>query len=262
MVKIIAKQPLNEAALLELQLLLDPSVEYSNTNQKGFSAEADDVRIAVSGSGFKYVPILDLPRAGTISQVKVFFSDEIAYVLKDADIDIKDLAGASDVEAAVRKILSGKDQFKGSSGDDVFASGAKSDKLSGKGGDDTLLGEGGKDSLDGGDGSDTLDGGGGKDTYLFQDPPSSGIDTIVKFQSGEKFKVSAADFSGLSKGPLSADQFVRGTAAEGSEDRFIYDPTSGAVYHDRDGTGSAAQVQFAVILEDAGNFGAGSILII
>ena len=226
------------------------------------STKPSDVRVEVSGSGFKYVPILDVPRAGTISQIKVFFSDQVAYILMDAKIDIKDLANATDFDAAIRKILSGKDQFKGSSGDDTFASGAKSDKLAGKGGDDTLLGDGGKDQLDGGDSSDMLDGGGGKDTYFFKEPPDSGIDTIVKFQSGEKFKVAAADFSGLSKGALSADQFVKGTTAEDGEDRFIYDPTSGAVYHDRDGTGSAAQEQFAVILEDAGNFGAGNIFVI
>jgi hypothetical protein len=262
MVKVIAKQPVNEAALLELQLLLDPSVEYSNTNPNGFTAEADDVRIEVKGSGLKYVPILDIPQAGTISQIKVFFSNEIAYILKDADIDIKDLAGASDVEAAIREILSGKDEFKGSGGDDVFSGGGKSDELSGKGGDDTLLGDSGKDKLDGGDGSDTLDGGGGKDTYFFKDPPGSGIDTIVKLQSGEKIKIAAADFPGLSKGQLSADQFVKGTGAEDGDDRFIYDPSSGAIYHDRDGTGSTAQVQFAVILDDSGNFGAGNIFVI
>lgn len=263
MVKVVAKQAVNEAALEELELLLDPlGVDFSNGEANGFTAEADDVRIVVKGSDFKYVPFTDVPRAGTISEIKVFFSDEIAYIIKGADIDVEELAGALDVEAAIRKILSGKDKFKGSSGDDVFAAGGKSDKLSGKDGDDELYGDAGKDQLDGGDGSDTLDGGGGKDTYIFKDPPSSGIDTIVKFQSGEKIKVGKSDFAGLSKGQLSNDQFVEGTEAEDGNDRFIYDPSTGAIYHDSDGKGGADQTQFARILSDQGNFGADNIFVV
>jgi Ca2+-binding RTX toxin-like protein len=263
MVKVIAKQPLNEAALEELGLLLDPAdVDFSNAGTKGFTAEADDVRIEVKGSGFKYVPFTDIPQAGTIAGVKVFLADALAYQLKDADIEIKQLAGASDAEAAIRKILSGKDTFKGSSGDDVFSAAAKNDKLEGKGGDDDLRGDGGKDELDGGTGDDILNGGSGKDAYLFKDAPGSGVDTIVKFQSGEKFKVSKSDFAGLSKGPLSDSQFVEGTEAADGNDRFIYDSATGSVYHDADGTGSAAQTLFAIIDEGGGNFGAGSILVI
>lgn len=73
---------------------------------------------------------------------------------------------------------------------------------------------------------DTLDGGGGKDTYVFKDPPGSGIDTIVRFQTGEKLKIAKGDFSGLTMGQLSADQFVKGTEAEDGNDRFIYDPSA------------------------------------
>ncbi len=263
MVKIVAKQPLNQTALLELELLLDPSnVDFSQTKPTGFTAEADDVRIEVKGSGFKYVPILDLPQDGTISRIKVFFSEEIAYTLDGVDAGIQSLASAPDIEAAIRKILSGKDQFYGSSGDDVFAGGGKNDKLVGRGGDDTLYGGSGRDELDGGVGADTLDGGGGKDTYVFKAPPNSGIDTIVKFQSGELIKLAKAHFTGLSKGQLPAGQFVEGTEAKDGNDRLIYDPSSGAIYHDRDGTGSAAQVQFAVILDDPGSFGAGNIFVI
>ncbi|MCB1502720.1 MAG: calcium-binding protein [Bauldia sp.] len=263
MVKIVAKQPVNEAALEKLGLLLDPTdVDFSNTKSSGFTAEAGDVRIVVKGTGIKYVPFVDVPMSGTITKIKAYFSDALAYTISKAEINIKKLANASDVESAIKKILSGNDLFKGSSGDDLFAGGGKNDKLLGKGGNDTLAGDAGKDKLDGGDGSDTLDGGKGKDTYFFKDAPGSGVDTIVNFESGEKFKVSKAAFDGLTKGELSADQFVEGTSAGDANDRFIYDSSTGAVYFDRDGTGSAAQVQFAHIVTDSGNFGAGSIIVI
>ena len=175
---------------------------------------------------------------------------------------MSELAGASDVEEVILDMLGGDDKLKGSSGDDTLAGGNGSDQLLGKEGDDTLYGEKGKDLLDGGQDSDTLDGGSGKDTYLFKDSPGSGIDDIVEFQSGETIKVKAKSFAGLSKGALSSDQFVEGTEAGDGNDRFIYDPDSGALYHDADGAGGEAQTQFAQMQSNLGNFGAGNIIVV
>jgi Ca2+-binding RTX toxin-like protein len=41
--------------------------------------------------------------------------------------------------------------------------------------------------------------------------------------------------------------FVKGKAAQDREDRIIYDKDTGALYYDRDGTGSAAQVKIATL---------------
>jgi Ca2+-binding RTX toxin-like protein len=165
-------------------------------------------------------------------------------------------------ETALRKLFSGKDIFTGSRGDDVFASGGKSDKLFGKRGDDDLHGDAGRDELDGGNGSDTLDGGTGRDTYVFRDPPGSGVDSIVRFEAGETFKIARSDFAGLAKGALAGGQFVEGTEAQNANHHIIYDSATGAVYHDPDGAGGAAQTQFAWILLDQGDFGAGSIFVV
>ena len=99
MVKIVAKQPVNEAALEKLGLLLDPTdVDFSNTKSSGFTAEAGDVRIVVKGTGIKYVPFVDVPMSGTITKIKAYFSDALAYTISKAEINIKKLANASDVE--------------------------------------------------------------------------------------------------------------------------------------------------------------------
>ena len=61
---------------------------------------------------------------------------------------------------------------------------------------------------------------------------------------------------------LADDQFVEGTEAQDGDDRFIYDPDSGALYHDVDGVGSDAQIQVALLQNLPSNFGAGNILVI
>ncbi|MCB1501752.1 MAG: hypothetical protein KDK07_18525 [Bauldia sp.] len=262
MVKFVAKQPVNPAALEAFEFLLDPfSATLGDKDGSHFTAESGDVRIEVTGSGFKYA-LNELLPTGTVTRVKVFLSDQIAYDLKNAAIDVGDLVTASSVESAFKKVFKGKDKFVGSSGDDEFATGGKSDKLDGKSGDDKLHGDGGKDKLDGGDGSDELDGGGGKDTYVFKDAPGSGIDTITNFQSGEKLKISMSVFDGLSKGKLVDGAFVDGTEAQDSDDRFIYDSSTGKLYHDADGVGGQAQVQFALLQPGLSNFGAENIIIV
>lgn len=264
MVKVVARQPVDAAALDKLQSVLDPDgAVFSDGRPNRFTVEADDVRAEVKGKGFKYFPLTDTPQSGTISEIKIHVADDLAYVIKDARIDIAEMIENPPTgDSGLRKLFSGKDTFSGSSGDDIFAGGGKSDKLFGNGGNDDLHGDGGRDELDGGTGSDTLDGGGGRDTYLFRDAPGSGIDSIVKFEAGEKIKVARSDFGGLAKGALADGQFVEGTEAQDANDRFIYDPATGAVYHDADGAGGSAQTQFAWILVDQGGFGAGSIFVI
>jgi Ca2+-binding RTX toxin-like protein len=264
MVKVIARQPVDAAAFEKLKDVLDPDgAEFSNGSPRGFTVKADEVRAEVKGNGFTYFPFTDAPQSGTISGINIFIQSDLAYVIKDAGIDVGEMIdNPPQADSAIRELLSGKDTFKGSSGDDVFAAGGRSDKLFGRAGDDELHGDAGKDELDGGVGADRLDGGGGKDTYVFRDPPESGIDSIVKFEAGEKFKIARSDFAGLAKGKLADSRFVEGVEAQDANDRFIYDSATGAVYHDPDGAGGTAQTQFALILVDPGNFGAGSIFLV
>ena len=236
---------------------------FSDGRPNRFTVEADDVRAEVKGKGFTYFAFTDTPQSGTISEIKIYVLDDLAYVIKDAGIDVAEMIdNPPKADSALRQLFSGKDTFTGSSGDDVFAAGGKNDKLFGNGGDDDLHGDAGKDELDGGDGSDSLDGGSGKDTYFFRDPPASGVNSIVRFEAGETFRIARSDFGGLARGELAGGQFVEGTEAQDANDRFIYDSATGAVYHDPDGAGGVEQTQFAWILVDQGYFGAGNIFVV
>ena len=52
-------------------------------------------------------------------------------------------------------------------------------------------------------------------------------------------------------GGVGADMFTTGTKAKDAEDRIVYDKKTGAVYYDKDGTGSAAQVEIATLSNKA-----------
>ena len=262
MVKFVAKQAVDTSALDQLQFLLDiTSVSFDDRASDGFTVELGDIRAEVEGSGFTYVGGKPLP-VGTITKVEVFDSGDLAYRLTDLNVKMSKLIGVSDVEELARDIFSGDDVLKGSSDDDTLAGGNGNDQISGKDGDDTLYGDNGKDLLDGGNGSDELNGGSGKDSYLFKNAPGSGVDEIVSFQSGELIQLKAKFFAGLSKGPLASDQFVEGTEAQDGNDHIIYDSSTGALYHDADGVGGAAQTQFAEMQTGLTNFGAGNIIVV
>lgn len=71
--------------------------------------------------------------------------------------------------------------------------------------------------------------------------------TIPDFLSADDtIQVDASGFGGgLEPGAIAINQFFLGSSANDPQDRFIYNENSGALYFDRDGTGSAAQIQFA-----------------
>ncbi|MHC5746889.1 MAG: beta strand repeat-containing protein [Nostoc sp.] len=113
--------------------------------------------------------------------------------------------------------------------------------------DDNIVGSNGNDYLIGSNGNDSLIGGGGTDTFAFNSS-NEGVDTIYDFNAAnELIQVSAAGFGGsLSPGTLLANQFTIGTSATTSEQRFIYNSTTGGLFFDLDGSASGStQVQFA-----------------
>ncbi len=262
MVKLVVKTFVDPNALPGLSLLLSPStVAFDNRMPDGFTATLDDSRLEVGGSGFGY--FFSRPKAaGTVTDLKYYFADVLVYKLTDADVKLKDIV-KTDLPSATLLFFEGDDKFKGSLGNDTFMGHGGDDILTGRLGIDNLLGQAGKDVLDGREGSDTLNGGRDKDTYLFKTAPVVGeVDTIVKFQAGEKIHVAGSAFGGLSAGPLAADQFVIGTAAGDEDDRFIYDQATGALYHDPDGTGSTAAIQFAQMQPGLVDFTAANIFVI
>lgn len=121
--------------------------------------------------------------------------------------------------------------------------------LSGNRADNLLVGGAGDDLLVGNFGNDTLTGGIGSDRFIFQFR-QQGIDTITDFVViDDTIVVSAAGFGGglISGRTLAASQFVLGAAAMDNSDRFIYNPTSGALFFDSDGTGAIASTQIATL---------------
>jgi Ca2+-binding RTX toxin-like protein len=113
----------------------------------------------------------------------------------------------------------------------------------------TLIGNSGANFLDGKGGMDVLVGGHGADTLAFTSALGAGnVDWVEGFQSGiDKIALSNTLFGAIAPGALAAGAFATGSAAHDGDDRIVYDSATGALYYDSDGTGAAAQVQFATL---------------
>jgi serralysin len=139
----------------------------------------------------------------------------------------------------------------GGSGSDRITGNSAANAISGKSGADRLYGLAGNDVLAGGLGNDVLTGGPGKDYFVFDSKPnrSANMDRITDFRVIDNtIRLDDAAFPGAGKvGALSAGAFWTGSKAHDTSDRIVYDSGTGALYFDADGTGSAAQVQFALL---------------
>lgn len=126
---------------------------------------------------------------------------------------------------------------------------AGANRLDGDGGNDTLHGLDGDDTLIGGAGNDTLVGGSGADTFVFAPTPRGGIDTVDDFTGGvDRIAFEAAAVQLDRDTAFAGALRIGGTVAVGADDRVIYDPLTGALLFDPDGSGDLAPaVQFAWI---------------
>jgi serralysin len=116
---------------------------------------------------------------------------------------------------------------------------------------DTLTGDGNANTIFGGGGNDVLAGGGGADLFVFTTAPDTvtNVDAITDFQVGiDTIQLDHNVFAGLTVGDLAAAPFTVGSAAADAADRIVYDPTTGALFFDADGSGAGAQVEFATVL--------------
>ncbi|TIR47315.1 MAG: calcium-binding protein, partial [Mesorhizobium sp.] len=87
------------------------------------------------------------------------------------------------------------------------------------------------------------------DIFVFNSALGNGnVDRITDFNpSQNKIHLDDAVFTGLKLGGLSSDAFFAGRAAHDSSDHIIYNSSTGALSFDSDGTGGAAQTQFATL---------------
>ena len=136
---------------------------------------------------------------------------------------------------------------KGGTGNDTIKGNSAANYLFGFDGDDNIDGGAGNDQIEGGRGNDTLKGGAGGDTFIFRSPFDGTIDTLLDFNAaeGDRIQLDHNIFTGLQKGSLSAEQFVKGTEAKDADDRIIYNQATGELAYDADGNGSGAAVTIA-----------------
>jgi Ca2+-binding RTX toxin-like protein len=94
-----------------------------------------------------------------------------------------------------------------------------------------------------------LTGNGGKDVFVFNSALKAGnVDKITDFSvSQDKIQLDHTVFAGLATGALSSAAFYVGKGAHDGNDHIIYNSSTGALFFDSDGTGSAHQIQFATI---------------
>lgn len=163
------------------------------------------------------------------------------------------LYGGSGIDLLLGK--HGGDQLLGGDGNDVLYGGKGNDQLYGENGDDLIYGKKGNDLLDGGAGNDTLmgglgrdrlKGGTGQDQFGFRKSKDK-IDRILDFSvKDDTIVIQRSGFKAqLKNGALKANQFQIGKRANDTNDRFIYDRASGALFFDRDGISGAAPLQIA-----------------
>jgi Ca2+-binding RTX toxin-like protein len=130
----------------------------------------------------------------------------------------------------------------------------RTDVLISTAGNDILTGGNANDVLNGGLGNDILTGGPGNDVFVFSTTPNdlTNLDTVTDFVSAsDKLQFSKAVFSGMGVqiGDLSSAQFWSGnvTTAHDTDDRIVYNTSSGALLYDADGNGATAAIQIALI---------------
>jgi Ca2+-binding RTX toxin-like protein len=184
--------------------------------------------------------------------------DDYHFVDNVGDVVIEAAGGGNDrVFAGVSYTLAAGAEVEMLTTDDN--AGTSAINLTGNELANAIFGNEGANVLNGGAGRDVLVGNGGADIFLFstalntapgtpfdQLPATANVDRIDDFASNDKIGLDAARF-GLTPGALPAGAFVTGTAAMDADDRIIFDPATGALLFDPDGTGSAAAQQFAVL---------------
>jgi VCBS repeat-containing protein len=161
-----------------------------------------------------------------------------------------DTASYADASAAVKvSLVVTSAQNTGGSGSDTLVG---IENLVGSAYNDTLTGDAGANRLDGDGGADTLTGGAGADTFVFDVLTTTANKDMVKdFASGtDKIELSTAAFSALASyglGQLDSSELVFGSGASNANQHLIYNPTSGALMYDADGSGSGAAITIAVL---------------
>lgn len=146
--------------------------------------------------------------------------------------------------------------LSGLGGNDTLVGAQGADTLAGAMGNDSLSGGMGADRLIGGINNDVLTGGDGKDTFVFAAGLLGNVDRITDFVSGaDSIELDDAIFGGFTTGvAVTVDQLLirpKGFMAKTPEQMLIYDQSTGRLYYDADGSGSAFTSTLFAILAGA-----------
>lgn len=143
------------------------------------------------------------------------------------------------------------DRLLGNDGDNLFRGGAGDDSINGRGGNDHLMSQ---------LGNDTLTGGSGADEFRFDAPAGAAdADAITDFVSGSDKIVLDGSFGSFHEEAVgdAFGDFAPGderfhsapgaSAAQDDTDRVIYNTSTGQLYYDPDGTGTAPTLLMATL---------------
>ncbi len=144
----------------------------------------------------------------------------------------------------------------GNGGDNMINGNGGNNRLYGAAGEDSLNGAGGADTLIGGLGNDSLAGGSGQDGFLFDTALSStaNVDDILDFVvADDRILLDRGIFTQAGpNGTLGAGAFRVGGFAQDVDDRILYDPGSGNLFYDADGSGPGSALWFAHVTPGLG----------
>ena len=242
----VARRPVNVKGALDSQIIDN----YLVGNPNYYAA------IAIQGGWSLAKPLMYSKNIEVADNILVGNQKVVVHSGNNNNISIHDNAASGQwtmdvyftASAAITGTSSGETLTGTAAGDTISGLGG-ADKLYGQAGMDVIYGGDGEDSLYGGSGLDVLTGGGSYDKFVFNAALTSGVDRITDFWHGvDKIWLENAVFKALTTtGALASSAFHIGTAAHDATDRIVYNPATGALSYDADGTGAAAPAQFALI---------------
>jgi Ca2+-binding RTX toxin-like protein len=187
----------------------------------------------------------DVHHGGSGSDFASYFNDAAVSVSLDGTV--------TGTAAAFGDTFNSIENLSGSNtGNDTLVGNAVANKINGNGGNDTLRGQDGDDLLRGGLGNDTLTGGVGADSFQFDTTLSASTnkDTITGLSSIDKIVLDNDIFTALGSSFTTSEfrAITTGTsfASVDASDNIIYLQSTGQLFYDRDGSGTAfSRVLFA-----------------
>ena len=122
------------------------------------------------------------------------------------------------------------------------------DRLSGDSGVNVIKGGRGNDVIRGNGGADVLSGEAGRDSFLFNVLPAEPDEVAIVLDyatADDRILLDNDVYRTLATGRLVPDAFALGTEASAASHRILYDPLSGEIRYDADGTGAIDAVVIA-----------------